>query len=130
VGVIVRGLAIWLVLLVLAVMNGAFREAVFAPRLGPASAHVASTVTLTLLIAVVAALSIEWISVPTTGDALLVGLMWTGLTVAFEFVGGHYLFGRPWDVLLADYNLARGRIFAVVLVATFLAPIWAQRLAR
>jgi hypothetical protein len=47
-----------------------------------------------------------------------VGLYWLLLTVAFEFLGGHYLFGKSWENLPADYNLMRGRVWVAVLVAT------------
>jgi hypothetical protein len=43
--------------------------------------------------------------------------------VAFELLGGHYLFNRPWAVLLADFNLAAGRLWVLVLAATLLTPV-------
>jgi hypothetical protein len=44
------------------------------------------------------------------------------MTVAFELLAGHYLFGNTWERLLADYNVLRGRIWVLVLITTFLAP--------
>jgi hypothetical protein len=44
------------------------------------------------------------------------------LTLAFEFLAGHYLFGAPWPQLLADYNVLRDRIWVLVLATTALAP--------
>jgi hypothetical protein len=48
--------------------------------------------------------------------------MWVALTLAFEFLAGHYLFGTPWNQLLADYNVLGGRIWALALVTTAIAP--------
>ena len=48
--------------------------------------------------------------------------MWLALTVSFEFLGGHFLFGQPWQRLLADYDLLDGRVWVLVLVVTALAP--------
>ena len=50
---------------------------------------------------------------------------WLGLTVAFEFLGGHYLFGDSWERLLAAYNVAQGQVWVLVLIATLLAPVLA-----
>jgi hypothetical protein len=46
-----------------------------------------------------------------------------GLTVGFEFLAGHYLFGNPWRRLLEDYNVVRGRVWMLVLLTTALAPL-------
>lgn len=64
----------------------------------------------------------------TVGNAPRAGLLWLGLTLAFEFLAGHYLFHKPWAVLLEDYDLSRGRIWVAVLIVVLLAPLWASRM--
>jgi hypothetical protein len=59
-----------------------------------------------------------------------VGALWVGLTVAFEFGFGHYVMGAPWEVLLADYDILRGRLWPLVLAANLVAPLLAGRLCR
>lgn len=120
-----RAFAIWFVLLITAVLNGAFREAWITPRLGRGAGHVISTVTLSTAIMFAAWTSISWIGARSTADALVVGATWLALTVAFEFVAGHYLFRKRWEELFADYSIVEGRIWIVVLLATLLAPVWA-----
>ena len=44
------------------------------------------------------------------------------MTLAFEFGFFHYIMGVPWEILLADYNVAKGRIWPLVLAADLLAP--------
>jgi hypothetical protein len=122
---LVRALAIWFVLLLVAVLNGAFREAVLTPRVGRGVAHALSTVMLSVLILIVGWLSMGWISPRTLQDAWTIGALWVGLTIAFEFLAGHFVFGRPWDELLADYNLLAGRIWLMVLVVTLMTPVFA-----
>lgn len=124
---ILRATLVWLLLVAVAIGNGTFRESVFTPRWGPAVAHVLSSLTLTTLIVLVAWLSIGWIAPATPGAALRVGGWWLLLTVAFEFGFGRWR-GKGWDELLADYDLSRGRIWLLVLVATLLAPWIAGRL--
>jgi hypothetical protein len=126
--VVLRALAIWLLLLVLAVLNGGVRDTWLSPRLGDQLGRAASTVTLCGLILLATWLTIGWIRPATARQALAVGGLWLGLTLAFEFLAGHYAFGKDWSELLADYDLRRGRIWAAVLVVTLLAPLWAMRL--
>jgi hypothetical protein len=45
------------------------------------------------------------------------------MTVAFEFLAGHYFFRTPWANLLADYNLFDGRIWLLVLATSAFAPL-------
>ena len=67
--------------------------------------------------------SIPWIAPRSVQDAWLIGITWVLLTVAFEFLGGHFLFGRPWKLLLADYNILAGRIWVMVLVVSLVTPV-------
>lgn len=118
-----RAIAIWFVLLLAAMANGAFREAVLTPRMGRGVAHAVSTVMLSLLILLIGWMSTPWIAPATLQDAWMIGALWVGLTIAFEFLAGHFVFGRPWNELLADYNLLAGRIWLMVLVVTLMTPV-------
>jgi hypothetical protein len=124
---ILRGLGVWLLLVVLAIMNGAFRAAVLIPRVGEHAGHVISTLTLSLLILATTWLTIRWIRPATLNDAVLIGFLWLALTVLFEFGAGHFLFHQPWELLFADYNLAKGRIWILVLIVTLKAPVIAAK---
>lgn len=117
-----RALLTWVALLCTAVVNGAAREGWLAPRLGAPAAHIISTLLLSVAILVASWLAIEWVAPATLGGAVAVGTLWLALTLAFEFGAGHYLFGTPWNVLFADYDVASGRIWPLVLMTTFAAP--------
>lgn len=121
----IRALTIWLLLLILAVLNGAIRESLITPRFGEQGAHIVSTAILCAAITLVAWFSISWIGPKNGREALVVGILWVALTVAFEFIAGHYVFGNSWERLFADYNVFRGRIWILVLVANLFAPLWA-----
>jgi hypothetical protein len=122
---LIRALGIWFVLLLGAVANGAVRESALTPRLGRGVAHAASTVTLSLLILAIGWVTMPWIAPRTLQDAWTIGVVWVALTIAFEFLAGHFVFGRPWNELLADYNLLAGRIWLMVLVVTLMTPVFA-----
>ena len=120
---LLRSVLVWLGLLVLAIVNGGVRESVLVPRVGAAAAHAVSTVTLATAILLAGWLAVPWIQPASTREAWMVGLGWMGLTLAFEFLAGHFLFKKPWSVLFADYNLADGRIWILVLVVLLLTPV-------
>jgi glyoxylase-like metal-dependent hydrolase (beta-lactamase superfamily II) len=49
------------------------------------------------------------------------------LTVAFEFGFGHFIAGKSWDDLRADYDVFRGRLWVLVLLTTTVAPYLAAQ---
>jgi hypothetical protein len=125
---LLRALPVWVVILGLAIANGAFREVVLIPRIGVAAGHVVSVLMLSTLVLAVTVAAIRWIRPVRIADVWAVGGFWLALTVAFEFLAGHFVFGQPWPALLADYRIDHGRIWPVVLAATFFAPALATRL--
>jgi hypothetical protein len=117
-----RAVGIWCVLLAVASVNGALRETVLIPRSGALVGRIVSTLLLSAFILVFAWLTIGWIAPRTRKAAWLVGLVWVLLTLAFEFLAGHFLFHNSWSSLLEDYDVLRGRIWPLALITTFLAP--------
>lgn len=127
---ILRSVLAWCVLMVVAILNGTVRVALLNPRLGERTGHIISTLMLTGLIFVLALVLVPWVGPTSSGEALAVGGLWLLLTLTFEFGFGHCVAHKPWGELLADYNIAAGRIWVLVLLATFLAPLVAARLRR
>ena|SRR5688572_31225784 len=124
-----RAVLVWLVILGLAILNGAFRQAVLIPRIGDRAAIV-SPLLLAALIVVATLVLLPWIRPSTVRDAWSVGIFWLGLTLAFEFLAGHYLFGDSWTKLLAEYNVFQGRLWVIVPVTALLAPVLTYALRR
>lgn len=125
-----RAVLVWFAILGIAFMNGGVREVWLVPRLGDAVGHVLSTLTLCVAILVVSWFSMEWVGVATRSRAIRIGLLWLALTLTFEFLAGHYLFGTPWRQLLADYDILAGRIWILVLLTTASAPLLAWHTRR
>ena len=90
-------------------------------------ARAISTVILSGLILLVTWYLIRWIGPQSSKQALGVGASWLVLTLFFEFGAGRFA-GRPWSVILADYDVMRGRIWVLVPLVTFLAPCWVGRM--
>ena|SRR5664279_2210370 len=109
-------------MLVIAVANGALRQATFAKVMPELRAHQLST----LIGAVLMGLFI-WFVVrrwpPASGrQALLIGLVWLLLTVAFECFMGLALAHRPLSQVVQDYNVFSGRVWVLFLIWLALAP--------
>ena len=120
---------IWLIFIVLAIINGTVREIIYGQKLGAHMGHVISTIILIFAIFIVVYLFITRIKVIYTRDELvLMGVFWVFITVIFEFVFGHYVMGNPWEILLADYNIFKGRLFGLVLLGVLVAPSITDRI--
>jgi len=122
---LLKSLVAWLLILCLAVANGALREAVLIPSLGGASGLVLSGVMLCVCVALVAYVLVRIEQAVTVKQSALVGVLWLCLTLAFEFGFGRYIQHKPWPELLAAYTFNGGNLWPVVLLVTLLAPYWA-----
>ena len=125
---LIRATLAWLILLALAILNGALRQGILIPRFGEHLGQALSPILLSILVLLLAWLLIPWIRPLARRDAWGVGALWLGLTIAFEFLAGHYLFGDPWHDLLAAYNVVQGRLWVLVPITTLLAPVLMQAL--
>jgi len=113
----------WLVLLVLMVLNGGIRDSLYARPLGEGPAHAVSSLAGIVVILAVSCAMLRWTPVARSPRALwLVGGYWTLLTIAFEIVFFHYISGRSWQEIGADYNVMKGRLWVFVLLATLIGP--------
>jgi hypothetical protein len=117
-----RAIGGWLVFLVLAVGLGAVRARFLTPVIGELAAHAVGTLAFVGVILGITAVFIKQIQPCRTLDLWIIGTLWLVLTVAFEFLFFHFGVGKPWEVLLADYNLLQGRIWVLVLIAELLDP--------
>lgn len=125
-----KSAALWLAILVLAILNGVVRENLLIPVLGGFSGLFVSGAVLSLCIFLVAFAATPWYGSLASRQWLLVGLFWFVLTVAFEFSFGRLVQHRPWSELIEAYTFRGGNIWPVVLLATLLSPWLAAKLRR
>jgi len=112
----------WCAFPFVAIFNAILREFIYKKPLGDLAAHQISTVTGIIIFAVVFYLIFKKWKIESVKHAILIGLIWLGLTILFEFGFGHYIMGNPWQKLLSDYNLAEGRVWSLFLVWITTAP--------
>lgn len=116
-------LGAWVIMAVLAVINGGFREVVLIPRIGEYAGHVVSTALLVVAILSVSALYFGRTSIGYTyAELLAVGVLWTVLTVGFEFLVG-YVEGTPASVTLGQYNVLAGQVWIAVPITLLVSPL-------
>ena len=112
-----RYAAAWLGAAVLASLNGAAREALLRRRLDEDAAQKVSTASLlAILTAYTRSLEARW-PIPTAREAAQIGALWVMLTLVFEFGLGRFVEHRQWSEMLADYDLAHGKLWPLV-------PLW------
>lgn len=127
---LLRYAAFWLVLAVLAIINGVLRDSTYGRYLPELAAHQISTLTA------IGGFGIAvWLfhrRQPTTSmrEAWSIGALWLAMTVAFEFGFGHFIAGHSWERLFADYDVPAGRVWPLFLVWIFIMPPLFHRLSR
>lgn len=127
-GSAVRLLLVWLVMLLVSVLNGIARDIGYGQGLDPRQAHQLSTLYgMTLLGVVIGAYAWRW-PFASPSAAWRAGFLWLALTVAFEFIVFHCVTGHSWAELLANYDLAAGRLWPLLLLWIALAPEVFRRL--
>ena len=118
---ITKALAVWLLILLLAITNGVLRESVLLPLLGLPTGMLISGLVLCALILIVTYLALPWLAVHKRKQQWALGLFWLFLTLSFEFSFAA-LQGQSLVEILAAYTFTDGNLWPVVLVVTALAP--------
>lgn len=125
---LLRGAAVWLLLMGVEVAHGIARTALLAPRTGDFKARQISVFTGSALIMAITYLTIRWIGNRNKSTLLQLGLFWVLLTLLFEFVLGRKVLHLSWQRLLSDYNLRKGGLQPIGLLLMTVAPLLTERL--
>ena len=113
---------LWLGLLLLAIINGVIRDFIYLKKFGEHKAHQLSTIILLLLITTYSYFVFGYWKLHSENEAILVGILWLILTLAFEFLFGHFVARHSWKKLLANYNVFAGNLWTLILIWTAIVP--------
>jgi hypothetical protein len=117
-------------MVVIAIANGALREATYGKQMSELRAHQLSTLSgLVLFTVYIGGVTAIW-PLDSSEQALGVGCTWVILTLAFEFLFGHYVAGHSWSRLLHDYNVLAGRVWVFIPIWLAVAPYVFHSLRR
>lgn len=117
-----RYLQAWFTMLGVAMVNGGLRDLTYGKQMPELLANQLSCVSGIVLLGVVIFLYMRHWALASARQAIYLGLFWMALTVAFEFLFFHFVGGRPWAELLANYDIAHGRLWPLVLLWVAAAP--------
>lgn len=123
---VLGGLGIWLLILATAFLNGALRELVLLPALGKLWAPLLSGVLLCACILAISGFLVPRLGALSRRQALLMGVAWLGLTLAFEFSFGRFVQHKEWPELFGAYTFQDGNIWTLVLAVVLGTPLWAR----
>lgn len=108
--------------MLIAIGNGALREMTYGHAVGELHAHQISTLTGILFSGLAVWAFCRFYPLQSDYQAWLTGISWLALTLAFEFIFGHFVMGHPWTTLMQDYNLLAGRLWSLFLLWILAMP--------
>ena len=120
---VLKSFIVWLCFIPAAILNGWLRDYVLAKVVDAAWLLPISGIILSTCIFL-----ITWLLLPrivkscTFKDCWLIGICWSVLTIAFEFVSG-LAGGNTMEQLLNAYNPLTGNLWLLVLMTTLLSPV-------
>jgi hypothetical protein len=125
---LVRAAVVWVLLMAAEIVHGIARTLWLAPLVGDFRARQVAVFSGSLLVVLIASVTIGWIQVPAARLLIPIGLLWVVLTVGFEIGFGRLILGYPWDRLASDYNLPEGGLLPIGLLVMALSPWLATRI--
>lgn len=112
----------WLLFVPIAFLNGTLRQLWYQKLVGEMIARQISVATASAAFLVFSYFMFRGYAAGLDNVRLLIiGSLWTLLTVAFECALG-LVTHKSWQEIFADYNLLKGRLWPVVLLVIFLSP--------
>ncbi|SRR6266566_2899619 len=125
-----RAIALWLLVMAVEFVHGTLRWIFLRPRVGDFRSGQIGVVTGSGLFLLIVYFCEPWMMLGSSKDGLRVGLLWVVLTLAFEGNFGHYVMGRSWESIAAEYNLLHGGLMPVGLAIFAMTPWIAWRLRQ
>lgn len=114
----------------IAILNGLARETWYGRTLSELRSHQLSTLAALVLFGVYMWVVMDVLQPSSSRQALNIGLVWMVLTLAFEFMFGHFVAGTRWTRLLREYDVFHGRLWPLVPAWIALAPLIFYKLKR
>lgn len=125
---ILKATGVWGLFGGLAILNAAFRETVLGPLIGHPLALPLSGILLSILVFLITLALIPKFRGASALQYWAIGGAWVLLTLAFEFMFGHFVTGKDWGEILEIFNISEGNLMSLVLIAIAVSPYLAWRL--
>lgn len=125
----VKAILIWLIIIPLAIVNGAIRNYVTEPLLGSSVALPLSGVILSVLIFVTAYLLIPKIGKSKPVVFILIGLLWFVLTNLFDLMMT-VIGGNPVSDFFGMFDITTGNLWSIVVAVCLISPILTAKIRK
>lgn len=123
ISLMLKAAMIWFVIAIFAILNGIFRESILLPTIGQPYALPVSGLCLSTIIFIITYISFPFFAKNNYLSYLLMGVQWVLMTLIFELLFGHYIFGKSWSTLLQVFNIMQGDLFILALLASLVSPL-------
>lgn len=114
--------AVWIGILILAIVNGALLEAMLIPAPGTPSGFILSGAILSGLILAVVYFSLSWIGRAPATCYVVVGLAGLCLSLMCEFIFGRVIQCKPRPKLLEAHTFMVGIMWPIALLIAAISP--------
>ena len=126
--VLTKAVGVWLIIVIVAILNGILRDKVLFPLWGIHIALPLSGLLLCGWVLVITLLLISFIGKTTGAGYIAIGALWFTLTLSFEFLFGYLVIGKSLSEIIQVFNLFEGNFFLLSLVTSALAPWFSAKL--
>ena len=108
--------------------HGALRVKYLNRPLGDRRARQVGVLTGSLLILLIAWITVPWLGPRGTAEMLLVGLLWLILMLGFDVGFGRMVFRFPWSRILREFDPTQGGFLGIGMIVLFFAPLIVARI--
>ncbi|TLU82150.1 MAG: hypothetical protein FDX30_11780 [Chlorobium sp.] len=122
-------LTAWLLIVAAESVHGTLRRLFLVPLMGDMPSRQAGVLVGSLIIFVIALLTVRGFGMITSRQKFLAGALWVLLTVIFEVSLG-LLAGYTTERILSDYDLRQGGLMIFGLLFMFFTPFLAAKIRR
>jgi hypothetical protein len=117
----------WLLILPFMIVNGIFRELVVKQLVSARAAEAISAAFAIAILVVATRFLLRPLAGKAASQLVRASVTLVALTVAFEFLFGHYVDRKSWSDLAGNYELWNGRLWPIVLATlAFLPFLWGR----
>lgn len=124
----VKGILVWVLIIPIAMLNGALRDNILTPELGSDNSLLLSGLILSACIFIIAIIFIPKLKL-TFKQASAIGLIWFLLTNLFDILLV-YLEGNNLLNFFEAFDVSTGNLWIVVILSSFFAPVFARSIKK
>lgn len=125
---ILRGFAVWLIIIFAESLHGIARVIFLEPQIGDFRARQIAVFTGILIIFTISYLLIGWLRATNNFQLIAIGFLWFVLTLSFEISLGRFVMRVSWERVFSDYNIFKGGLLPIGLLFLLFSPLIAAKL--